>query len=635
MSSSRKSHLFESLDLSNLWEEKPVGILHALLGQKKSTNTLSKQILDALKVSNPIVNPNAFSSGRNEMRWQELHPSYQDAIALTTTLDCEYSANFVVHEKKLLHELNQANLLPQFIRLMEELKNRGEIMHIKNELLTSNYHRFYHVLDSAEVAAGIMENAIDKCWISNIFYFHDIVQRDIRTPILNEIESSNIFLTELAALFSELTDLIDADNKNLMTAVKDFIQYLPYIAFKTIVSATAMIKDCDGQPTIFATAKTIIEVELRSSKKLQPQLDKIVTTQLDKISLVLSLVDSNMPTLKLADIVKVPLAVDFFRNEQDLYPSSISEALEVLFRSYEVSLDNITQLNQVGLLFGQNTRMFPELAEAYKEFNPALIQAQFCFKDKTGSFLALNGVSAWNMATEAARVNDTDTLTALINAKIIKDFQLRDGTKFLKKQATLIDIFINRLDGEINFANQQGPEYYSLLAINYGMQMSISTQIWKIHASKLKIMRTKYLTKFSEADKLNFGKAIFFLASHQPAVFLEHSGRIVRLKAEEALLQTQLDHLKTQQSIVAQSKKTTSHSNTIKILSKLVQDTSSSVVKEYNLEMQKIKKQLNNIQKACLELTKLCTPKKKPIVETKPETHSPKRSPRTKNRVYG
>lgn len=141
--------------------------------------------------------------------------------------------------------------------------------------------------------------------------------------------------------------------------------------------------------------------------------------------------------------------------------------------------DQPDAVNQTALFLGQNMRMFSEVHESFFSFSSALTQIQSFSLNNSADTMNRDGVSLWNEAMHAARMGDNERLEIILEAKI-NTFK---GTTpaGIAPGMTLMDVFMIKLQGEISFANGQGPELIAQAANQRGLDASVlESNAWKI-----------------------------------------------------------------------------------------------------------------------------------------------------------
>jgi|GEM_PF-7025285 len=490
MSTSREPYqkLFAELK-SSLPANSPIRNPDGILGLLLKENTLAQQaqeIKEQLEGKNPVLNPDR----ETKVTWDKLLSTYQDAMALTIALDRRYSAQYTPVSKNFHESLIALGLTHEIQDTTTDLNNEGESTHVIHEKDSTNYHRSSHTVGCANAAAAVAITPEIKNLVSISFNWHDIVQEYPMIALLNEIESADLLIKKwtekLETLEKRVNEIFDnKEQKKAFQAIKEYKAILPYIAWKTIVAATTMLKQVsDGQPTLHAVQKNALE------KVLQENIIKY--TALDQAATLISLVDSNLAALNLREAFgnAVPLAEDFLNSKNEF---GIATQLKKLFELAGLPDAPSEEHNKAGFLFGNNMGIFPELAKDYKG-----LLSYLKFTSHDGEINDIDGVTAWNLLTDASRNGDEATLRRLLTARSRADntmprpndnkMPLEDFIQF--NQKTLCDIFIEKIIGEITFASNQHPDVYKT---GNGTNQNIDAEYSQKHAARLRKLQENYL----------------------------------------------------------------------------------------------------------------------------------------------
>jgi hypothetical protein len=606
MSTNRPQNLLKDIpSTSSSWLD--AGVLDTLVTQNPQVASLANQINVELEKQNPVINPNRGDS----FAWQKLSPNVKDAIAIGTALDLEFSAQYKQREKTLINQLISSNLMPAFRQEMNNLNYQGVATHIENENEQGNYHRWYHPIESAAVASQLTDNTYLQDMIKVVFQFHDTIQDYPKTATLNEIESANILVHKMQNAIDNFIENNPNMPAGLHQALVEYREMVPYLAWKNIVAATTMIKECDGQPTMFMVQKLIVEDVLVNSH-LAEKTKLIEKTSLDQVALRISLVDSNLPALNLKEILgeNIPLAQDFLTNPN----FNINQQMNTLMQISNKGGEEKANANQAALLFGNNMRMAPELAEAY---NGALKQAKFIYQNKE-----IDGVAVWNMATEASRSGDQATLDTLLALTSTTTLTLFDKS-VIPQGSTITDIFTARIGGEIIFASKQAPEYYQVLANKLNDNINIDSEVFVNHAKRLAQFRDAY-PQLNPSQKKDVAQALFFLAAHQPGVFMsqEHKNYLHNVKNLIPERMQEKSQIEKQLNLLNSSAKPAlaSANSTADMLQSLAGNTSAKTADKLNNKLGHLEKAVVNLNKAVTEIEKLNVVNQK--MKVKPHTEA-------------
>ncbi len=511
----------DSLSLSQLGSvanQRYDGILFQILSLAKQDDKFVDNLLETISThANTVINPGR----KTPSTFGALSRNLQEMIALGIELDKRYAADYEKRSTKIKSWLAQVGKPDVFLDILNNLNGVGELKHIAHEGPQSNYHRSYHPRESAELAALVIKQIQgdqhrckeEQVFVNVGFKYHDIIQRDVMTPGLNEIESADMLAHDWINALLDLTTMIAADNKintdlraMARGVINDYRKIIPYIVWKMIVSATTMLKTVDGQPTIFAV-QNFLENQAGSKK--------IPVTSLDRLAFTLSLVDSNLPALVALLKTHPQMGLHLPQNVLFLLPSGERNYARIILQvSESEEKQGESTINQTGLLLGQNVRMFSELHDAWKG---ELKQRMFEIDKEE-----VDGVDLWNLAIEAARLHNDEQLVTLLRAEC--------------NGRTVMDIFIDKLDGEITFAKNQAPEYYRILAENIEINatefnsLAIDDNVWERHVIYLAELKKHYQSITNAPAKIEFAKILFFFAAHQPGLYLDNKELIKRVE---------------------------------------------------------------------------------------------------------
>ena len=522
---------------------------------------LAKKIYDLLKAKDTILNP-----GRKTTVSFNMPPpppkenigipeSIKELIAVQAALDVIYSAKY-----------NKAIRLqsgdPITRRIDEIQEQQGAIEHIKAEG-TVIYHGVYHPLESSAVTADFVQEMMGgtvaqaeldvlKRRAATLFVHHDRVQNldaankptayaKAKMEGFNEVETAGDFFEERSRLYTEAIVKLEQTpgNEEQIAKLKEMQEVLAYEAWKFIVGGTTMLKKVDGQLTLNTLQVLAIDVALDPTA--QPDQDPalvvapVITAEqmtamkanyIVAASLAASAVDSHFPAM----LGLIKAHPDMGANLPSTFISPVVR--DIMF----AEPDDADKVNQTALFLGQNMRMFSEIHEAFFNFGSALTQIQsFDPKFIEGK----DGVALWNAAMHAARMGDQVALKKLLDTQI-EHFK-GAAPPGISVGMTLVDVFMAKIGGEIDFANGQGPELIVDAAKQRKLAVPpIDVEAWKNHAKALVHLKAAYDTPdASPALKSQIAMTLFQIAGNQLGLYLKNEVLLENIASERLVLADQ------------------------------------------------------------------------------------------------
>jgi hypothetical protein len=513
--------------------------------------TLAKEIYESLEDSNPVINPGRASP----ILFNALPANIKELIAVQAALDIIHSANYnKVIQQQVGHAVTKA--------IDDRQAEDGAIEHIKAEG-TVIYHGVYHPLESAAITAAFVHSLIGDSEVADVltrraetlFIHHDRIQNldpanrasgyaTAKIEGFNEFETAGEFFEERHKLYqAEIDRLTRVGGKQAeIDKLQAMQSELAYEAWKFIVCGTTMLKKVDPQTPIDGQP-TLNTVQVLAIDRLLPAevQDALKSNFLVVISLAASAVDSHFPAA-LELISEHPemrscLPFDLMKEERGII--CISPTVRTLMFA-----DHPDAVNKTALFLGQNMRMFSEIHESFFIFKSALTQIQrFSYGDQV---IESDGVRVWNEAMHAARIGNIDRLKPLLDYKIGEP-----PPAGIKVGMTLADVFIEKLQGEIDFANGQGPELIAAAAKQCGLiTPPLDVSAWKEHAKALTRLRACYKAEErTPLERSQIALLLFQIAGNQPGLYVKNERLLANIAKEHEALEARITRLKGESEV--------------------------------------------------------------------------------------